>query len=223
MDGELLDQSFTVGRANGNDGGLKTLGYDHSTGTLSVLLGQLSQLLRNLNDVLGTQVVASRVGAGLGLVAAGVVGVRQNAVQLLLEKLGDEGRREVEHEDLVLGGSFLGEGQNGGNTDSQVVATDVVDLSLLNERPDMGLLQVLNLVLVGSGEVSAHAAVVTGDDDTALAGGLHIVDTVLGVDTSLLAGLLQDLAILVLTDAADVDNGVVREQVLDICQYGCKG
>lgn len=214
MDGELLDLGFTVGRGNGNDGGLKTLGDDHSTGALSVLLGQLSQLLGNLNDVIGAQVVARRVRASLSLVAAGVVGVRQNAVQLLLEELGDEGRREVEHEDLVLGGSLLGEGQNGGNTDSQVVATDVVELSLLNERPDVGLLQVLNLVLVGSGEVSAHAAVVTGDDDTALAGRLRIVDTVLGVDTSLLAGLLQDLAILVLTDAADVDNGVVREQVL---------
>lgn len=212
---ELLDLSIAVGRANGNNGRLKALGDDHSTGTLGVLLGQHSQLLGNFNDVLGAPLVTGRVGESLTLVAAGVVGVRQNAVQLVLEELGDEGSREVEHKDLVLGGSLLGESQDGGNADSQVVATDVEDLSLLDEGPDVGLLQVLDLVLIGSSEVSAHAAVVAGDDDTALAGGLHIVDTVLGVNASLLTGLLQDLGILILTDAANVDDGVVREQVLN--------
>lgn len=217
MNRELLDLSITVAGGDSNDGRLKTLGDDHSTGTLGVLLGQHSQLLGNLDDVVGAPLVASRVGTSLSLVAAGVVGVRKNAVQLVLEELGDEGGREVQHEDLVLGGSLLSESQDGGNADCQVVTTHVVDLSLLDERPDVGLLQVVELVLVGSGKVGAHAAVVAGDDDTALAGGLSIVDTVLGVDTSLLAGLLQDLAVLVVADAANVDDGVVREQVLEAC------
>jgi hypothetical protein len=96
-----------------------------------------------------------------------------------------------------------------------VVATDVVELSLLDQRPDVGLLQVLNLVLVGSSEVGAHAAVVASDNNTALASGLSLVHTVLGVDTSLLAGFLQDVTELVLANAANVDDGVLGEQVLE--------
>jgi hypothetical protein len=95
-----------------------------------------------------------------------------------------------------------------------VVTPDVVELGLLDEGPDVGLLQVLKLVLVGSSEVSAHAAVVAGDDDTALAGGLRLVDTVLGVDTGLLTGLLEDFAVLVIANTANVDDGAVGEQVL---------
>jgi hypothetical protein len=115
---------------------------------------------------------------------------------------------------LVLSGSLLTKGDDGGHTDSQVVTTDVVDLGLLNQRPDLGLLEVLNLVLVGSSEVGAHAAVVASDDNTTLTGGLGLVDTVLGVDTGLLTSLLEDLTVLVLTDATDVDNGLLREHVL---------
>lgn len=116
---------------------------------------------------------------------------------------------------LVLRSSLLTERLDGGDTDSQVVATDVVELSLLDQRPDVGLLQVLNLVLVGSSEVGAHAAVVASDNNTALASGLSLVHTVLGVDTSLLAGLLQDVTELVLANAANVDDRVLGEQVLE--------
>ena len=120
---------------------------------------------------------------------------------------------------LVLGSGLLAESLDGRDTDSQVVTTDVVELSLLDERPDVGRLQVLNLVLVGGSEVSAHAAVVASDDNTALAGGLSLINTVLSVDTSLLAGLLEDVTELVLADAADVDNGLLREHVLETCQF----
>jgi hypothetical protein len=115
---------------------------------------------------------------------------------------------------LVLGSCLLSEGKDGGDADSQVETTDVEELGLLHERPDVGLLQVLKLVLVGSSEMSAHAAVVASDDDTALAGGLGLVDTVLSVDAGLLAGLLQDITILVLADTANVDNRVVGKKVL---------
>lgn len=119
-----------------------------------------------------------------------------------------------EFTNLVLRSSLLAEGLDGGNTDSQVVATDVVELSLLDQGPDVGLLQVLNLVLVGSSEVSAHATVVASDNDTAFASGLSLVDTVLSVDTSLLAGLLQDVTVLVLANAANVDDRVLGEHIL---------
>lgn len=95
-----------------------------------------------------------------------------------------------------------------------MVATDVVDLSGLNEAPDLGLLQVLDLVVVGSSQVGAHAAVVTGDDDAAAAGGLLLIVAVLDAEADLLDSVLQGLGVLVLADAANVDGGAGREDVL---------
>lgn len=96
-----------------------------------------------------------------------------------------------------------------------MVSTNVVDLSFLDQRPDLRLLQVLGLVLVSGSKVSAHAAVVAGDDDTTFAGGLDIIDTVFSVDTSLCASVLEEIGILVLSNAANVDDRVVGENVLD--------
>lgn len=115
---------------------------------------------------------------------------------------------------LVLGGSLLTKSDDGGHADSQVVSTNVVDLGLLDQRPDLGLLEVLNLVLVGGSKVSAHAAVVASDNNTTLAGRLGFINTVLGVDTGLLTGLLEDVTELVLANTADVDNGLLRKHVL---------
>lgn len=72
----------------------------------------------------------------------------------------------------------------------------------------------LGLVLVSRSKVSAHAAVVAGDDDTTLAGGLDIVDTVFSVNTGLVTGLLERVGILVLADAANVNDRVIGEHVL---------
>lgn len=119
------------------------------------------------------------------------------------------------HTYLVLSSSLLSKSQDSRNGDSQVVSTNVVDLSLLNQRPDLRLLQVLGLVFVSGSKVSAHAAVVAGDDDTALAGGLDVVDTVFGVDTSLGASVLEEIGVFVLSNAANVDDRVVGENVLD--------
>ena len=96
-----------------------------------------------------------------------------------------------------------------------MVSTDIVDLGLLDQGPNLGLLEVLKLVFIGSSEVGAHAAVVASDDNTALTGRLGLINTVLSVDTGLLASLLEDVAELVLTNTADVDNGLLREQVLE--------
>lgn len=115
---------------------------------------------------------------------------------------------------LVLSSGLLSKSQDGRNGDRQVVSTNVVNLSLLNQIPDLRLLQVLGLVLVSGSKVGAHAAVVAGDDDTALAGGLYIVDTVFGADTGLAASVLEEIGVLVLTNAANVDDRVVGEHVL---------
>jgi hypothetical protein len=95
-----------------------------------------------------------------------------------------------------------------------VVATNIVVLGLLDKRPDVRLLEMIHLVFVGGSKVSAHAAVVAGNNDTALASGLSIIDAVLGVDTSLLAGVLEDVGVFVLTDTADVESRVLRKDVL---------
>lgn len=78
----------------------------------------------------------------------------------------------------------------------------------------MGLLEVIKLVLVGSSKVSNHAAVMAGNNNTAFSGGLDIVDTILSVDTGLLAGFCEDVGVLVFTDAANEGDGVLGEDVL---------
>lgn len=95
-----------------------------------------------------------------------------------------------------------------------MVTTNIVELSLLNEGPNMRLLEVFNLVLICSSKVGTHAAVVASDDDTALASGLDIVDTVFCVDTSLLTSLFKDICILIAANATNVENGIFREDVL---------
>jgi len=115
---------------------------------------------------------------------------------------------------LVLRSGLLSKGQDGRDTDSEMVSTDIVDPGLLDQRPDVRLLQVLDLVLVCGSKVSDHAAIVARDDHTTFPSGLDIVDAVFGVDTSLVAGVLEDLSILVAANAADVDDGVFREHVL---------
>ncbi len=72
----------------------------------------------------------------------------------------------------------------------------------------------LNLVLVSGSKVGAHAAVVAGDDDTALASGLDIVDAVFRVDAGLLAGVREDISVLVAANAANVKSRVFRKNVL---------
>jgi hypothetical protein len=209
VNGERLD---IVVALDGNDGGLGALGDDDGTLALGVLLGQVGHVLGDGGNVLGVEVVSGSEGAGLGLVANNVVPVGGGLVELVLEELADEGGGEREHEDLVLSSGLLGESQDGGDRDSQVVTTDKVDLGLLDEVPV--LLQVLDLVAVGSGEIGAHATVVAGDDDTAATGGLLVVVAVDGAETDLLVGLDQLLGVLVLADTSNKDNRVGGKDVL---------
>ena len=68
--------------------------------------------------------------------------------------------------------------------------------------------------MVGSTELSYHAAVVASDDDTATAGGDLGVDTVLDAETGLLDGIVEDGGILVVTDTTEVHDAVGGEHVL---------
>lgn len=92
-------------------------------------------------------------------------------------------------------------------------ATNVVNLGVLDLLPDVVLLQVLQLVVVGGSKVCAERAVVASDDDTtASSGGLLVVE-VLGLHTSLLADVLEGLAVLVLANTANVEDRLGGQDV----------
>jgi hypothetical protein len=73
---------------------------------------------------------------------------------------------------------------------------------------------VVKLVAVGSSKVGDQAAVVASDNDTATTGGSGLIDAVADLKTSLLGGIGEDVGVLVLAHAAEVDNGLGREDVL---------
>lgn len=70
-----------------------------------------------------------------------------------------------------------------------MVTANVVDLGLLDERPNLGLLKMVKLVFIGGSKVGDHAAVVAGDDNTAFSSRLSLINTVFGVDAGSLAGV----------------------------------
>lgn len=93
-------------------------------------------------------------------------------------------------------------------------ATDVVDLGVLDKAPDLGLLQVVEAVVVGSTKIGNQRAVVAGDDGTAAPGLLVGVDAVLNAQTSGLDGIVENGRVLVVAGAAEVDDAVGGQDVL---------
>lgn len=225
-----MDGVLSSLRALDSDGRVGALCEDNDALLLGVLLGQLGDLLSDLLDVLGGDVVGFGECGRLGLVSDQDIDVRQDRVELVLEELRDEGSREVENKGLhdlacfflqravpyhlVVLGSVLGQGQNGRHGDSQVVTTDVEDLGTLDVLPHFRLLQMVDIVEVGGSKVGAKGAVVAGDDNTTAASGCLLVIAVHCLDTSLLVDVLKRLAVLVLANAANVHGGVLGEDVL---------
>lgn len=237
----LLDLFLTL---DGDDGGEGALGDDGDALALRVLLGQVGDGLGDGADVilLVSHVVRLGKGGGLGLVADDIVTIGQSGVQGVLEELRDEGGRQGQDEGLVVGGGLLGQLHDGrradfhdkgleqarlrdGNTSfpslngerihtGEVITTNVVHLSTLDQLPDLGLLQELDLVVVSGTQLGAHGAVVAGDDDGAAAGGLLRVDAVLDPKADLLDGIAQDGGVLVITDTTRVDDAVGWQHVL---------
>lgn len=91
---------------------------------------------------------------------------------------------------------------------------NIEDIGVLGKGPDLGLLQVVEVVVVGSAEVGAEGAVVAGDDGAAAAGGVLGVDTVLDAKASGLDGIMEGGGVLVVTNAAEVDDAVGGKDVL---------
>ena len=207
---ELLDLVLAL---DGDNGRLGALSDDGGALALLVGLGEVCEVLGDGWDVLGVEAVRLSVGNGLGLVSDNVVPVGSSLVELVLEKLGDERSREREHERLVLLCGLLAQSQDGGNRDGEMVSSHEVVLGLLDPVPVF--LQMLDLVLVGGSQIGAHAPVMAGDDDTASAGGVRLIDSVDSLQADLLVGLDEQIGVLVLSDAAEKDDRLLRKDVLD--------
>lgn len=211
VDGELLDALLAL---DGDESGLGALSDNSNALSLAVLLGEVGEVRDNVLRLLGGKVVGLSVGGSLGLVTDDVVPVGSRSINNVLEELRNERGRERQDEGLVVLSSLLSELHDGRRADGEVVAADVVDVGVLDEAPDLGALQVLQVVVVGSAELSAQRAVGAGDDDTAAASLLLGVDAVLDAEAGSLDGIAQDGRVLVVTDTTEVDNAVLGEDVL---------
>lgn len=71
-----------------------------------------------------------------------------------------------------------------------MVATNVDHLGALSQRPDLRLLQVLQVVVVSRAQEGAERPVMSGYDNTALARAHLLVDAVLGPQANGADGVL---------------------------------
>lgn len=95
-----------------------------------------------------------------------------------------------------------------------MVATDIDDLGALSERPDLGLLQMLEVVVVRGVERGAERPVVAGDDDTTPSSGNLGVNAVLDAEADIADSVVQNGGVLVVTDTTDIDDAVGGQHVL---------
>lgn len=213
---KLLELDIAAVLANRDDGRVRALRNHHRSRAAGVLLArQGGDGLGDLGHVLGGDAVRLRVREHLVLVAEQEVPVGRGLVERVLEELRDEGRAEVQDEGLVVCGGVLGERHDRGHAHGQVEAADVVDLGRLDELPDLGRLEVLGLVVVCGGQISYHGSVVPCDHDAAASGWLRLFDAVFDAQAGFVAGGFEGLGVLVAADAADVENGVGWEDVLE--------
>jgi len=89
-----------------------------------------------------------------------------------------------------------------------MIATDVVDLRLLDKLPDLWRLQMVKFVAVCGSKIGAHGSVMASDNDTASSSRLFLIYTVFDTKTNLVGGVLKRLGILVFANTADEDGRV---------------
>ena len=145
---------------DGNNSLLRALS-DHDSARTGVTLGQLSQLLGDLLDILSFPACGLGVGAGLILVTKEQISVLDDSIQTLLEELRNERSAQVQSKHLVVIGSVLRNSQSRSIATivGQEERTKVVVLCLLDDSPVLGLLQEFELELFGSGQVGDEGTV----------------------------------------------------------------
>jgi hypothetical protein len=95
-----------------------------------------------------------------------------------------------------------------------MVTTNKVVRSTLDKLPDLRALQMVDIIVVRSAQISAHGAVVPSNNDTTAAGLLLLVHAVFDPQTSLLDCIVEDSGVLVITNATKEDSGVGRKHIL---------
>lgn len=162
------------------------------------------------------------IGSGFALVTDQNVNMGQELFKLNLEELGDKGGRQVEGDDLALGGGVLGDFERTLDAVGEKVAFDVKVLGAVDERGDLGLGEVGRGELLGGTEGGAEGTVVAGKNDgtgARLGGGrLDLV----GRDDALgFVGLLEGVFEVVVADGADVGDRLGGVDVL--CRVSAAG
>lgn len=162
------------------------------------------------------------IGSGFALVTDQDVNMGQELFKLNLEELGDKGGRQVEGDDLALGGGVLGDFERTLDAVGEKVAFDVKVLGAVDERGNLGLGEVGRGELLGGTEGGAEGTVVAGKNDGAgarLGGGrLDLV----GRDDALgFVGLLEGVFEVVVADGADVGDRLGGVDVL--CRVSAGG
>jgi hypothetical protein len=211
MDRVLLDAGLALDSHNGR---IRALRNDCNALALLVFLRQVCQCPGNLLYIRRLQIMAFGVRRCFGLVADDVVPIRCACIKRLLEELRDEWCGQREDQWLVPGRSLLAQLHDRRRAHGKVVAADIVRLCALDQRPDIRLLQMLEIIVIRRAEISAHAPVVARNDDSAPTRRLLGIDTVLHPQTGSLDGITQGGRVLVVAHAAQEDHAVGRQHVL---------
>ncbi len=216
-DGDLA--GLALGR--GPDGGALARGEDDEA-RAGRLLGELGGLHGDLGEVLGAVELLHR-GEGLRLVLVGEDDVEegQDLVELRGEELHDEGCGEVHGDLAAVARDAVVDGVEQRRRVGEREAGQVDELDLVEDLEHALGLEVRGVEVVGGAEVGEERALLADDADGARAGGRGGVLGVLEghVDALLLGGLLHELAVGVVGDAAGVGDeaavGRLREPLGD--------
>lgn len=195
------------GGGRGDEGGVGALGDDDETGSGGVGFGERGEGGGDLGQGGVGHAGGGSIGSGFALVTDQNVNMGQELFKLNLEELGYKGGRQVEGDDLALGGGVLGDFERTLDAVGEKVAFDVKVLGAVDERGDLGLGEVGRGELLGGTEGGAEGTVVAGKNDGAgarLGGGrLDLV----GRDDALgFVGLLEGVFEVVVADGADVGD-----------------
>lgn len=210
MDLEFLDILST----NADNCRLSTLSDDGNSLPLGILFWERSQSLGDLLDISRSQTMAFSISQSLGLVTDNVIPVWSRSIKRIFEELRDERSGEREDKDLVVGRSLFSKSHDRRGADSQMITSNKVVSSTLDQLPDLRTLQVIQIIVVCGTEISTQRAVVIRDYDTTSASWLLLVYSVLDTEASLLDGIVKNSSIFIIANTTKKDDGVGWKEVL---------
>lgn len=140
--------------------------------------------------------------------------MREELLKLNLEELGDEGSREVEDDGSALAAGGLGDLEGGLAAMREEVSLDVEELCAVDERGDLGRLEVRRREHLGGTERRAQRSVVAGDHHGASARlGRRRLHLVCRLNTLGLVRLLERLLQIVVADRPNVRHRALGKDI----------